>query len=61
MALQLNILNQSKRVINLEPKEVLKYMEEQPFTEVCPHCNSFVIMFGYPTFLGGGEIKANLS
>ena len=34
MALQLSVLNQNKQVINLEPKVVLKYMEELPFTEV---------------------------
>ena len=34
VALQLSVLNQGKQVINLEPRAVLKYMEEQPFTEV---------------------------
>ncbi len=34
VALQLSVLNQNKQVINLEPKQVLKNMEELPFTEV---------------------------
>ena len=34
MALQLSVLNYNKQVINLEAKEVLKFMEDQPFTEV---------------------------
>lgn len=34
VALQLSVLNQNKQVINLDPKAVLKYMEEHPFAEV---------------------------
>ena len=34
VALQLNLLQLGKQVINLEPKRVNKFMEEQPFNEV---------------------------
>ena len=37
VALQLSVLSKNKQVINLEPKAVLKYMEDQPFTEVFCH------------------------
>ena len=34
VALQLSVLQQGKQVINLDARRVLKYMEEQPFSEV---------------------------
>ncbi len=34
VALQLSVLNLNKQVINLNARDVLKYMEQQPFTEV---------------------------
>lgn len=34
VALQLSVLQQGKQVINLDPRGILKYMEEEPFSEV---------------------------
>jgi hypothetical protein len=36
------VLSQGKQLINLEPKQILKYMEELPFTEVSSHSSSVV-------------------
>ena len=45
MALQLSVLQSGKQVINLDVKKVHRYMEEQPFSEVCVYGKSLIAVF----------------
>ena len=45
MALQLSVLQSGKQVINLDVKKVHRYMEEQPFSEVCVYGRSLAVFF----------------
>ena len=45
MALQLSVLQSGKQVINLDVKKVHRYMEEQPFSEVCVYGKSLITVF----------------